>query len=98
MKSLSLIILFFLPVLSWAQQSYKKPVYKIYQFGASYAEVDSCKKAINEKYGFVIVNGGAKGTRNLYAHNEQVEKFLTARNGEEWRLKYIEEIKNCGTK
>jgi hypothetical protein len=54
--------------------------------------------SLNEKYGFYehfygcVVTGSQ--FRGIKAYNEQIDKYLIKRNGENWKKKYDSELKN----
>lgn len=103
MKNTILCLLLLISIISNGQK-----VFKIYTWGAggtfshnSY-KPDICEKPLRDKYGFTLElmssNPSKKQVEKWKKHNENVNKKLRKRNGENWREEMDNEYNNCKLK
>ncbi len=93
MKTLIIIIIILFSTYALPAQS--KRLYKVYAFGRGQHKPDSCEMKISTKYGMRVVNAGCIVTLRKDWHNQRMERKLNRRNGEDWKERYRNEIKQC---
>ena len=85
---------FLLTIKSFSQKT--KKLLKIYDFGLTAGHRnDSCAKATDKKYGFLLVSAGCIPKKRLRRKNQKRLILLDKQNGIEWREKYKKELKKC---